>query len=449
MKHKDIVSMCVQNLLRRKSRTLLTLLGVLIGCCSIVIMVSIGLGTAEAQNKLLSEMGDLTIITVTQKQQGRDKQKLTDRAIASIKSLENVAAVTPKVSLDDYDCTVKLYAGSNDRYVAEWTTVAGIDTKALEPMGYQLVKGTNVRQSGETLVGQYLAYNFADSLRPEGSNMVDRWSGGIGDDGNPISVPDPYFDAASTPITVEIERGGKKTRTVLRPTGTLKEDQIKGSETGEGLILSMADLRDLLTRAQGTDRQEFSYKTVLVKVSDISKVAEVEKQIREQGFSTSSMESIREPMEREARQKQLMLAGLGAISLFVAALGITNTMIMSISERTREIGIMKSLGCYVRDIRVLFLAEAGAIGLLGGLVGCVISMAAAIIINLVSFGGPPNLDNLAAAVMGGDAVTRVCVVPPWLLLAAVAFSVCIGLGSGYYPANKAVQISALEAIKSN
>ena len=65
------------------------------------------------------------------------------------------------------------------------------------------------------------------------------------------------------------------------------------------------------------------------------------------GYSTSSMESIREPMEKEARQKQMMLGGLGAISLFVAALGITNTMIMSISERTREIGIMKSLGCYV------------------------------------------------------------------------------------------------------
>lgn len=108
------------------------------------------------------------------------------------------------------------------------------------------------------------------------------------------------------------------------------------------------------------------------------------------GYSTSSMESIREPMEKEARQKQMMLGGLGAISLFVAALGITNTMIMSISERTREIGIMKSLGCYVRDIRLLFLSEAGAIGLLGGLVGCVVSMLIAIGINLASFPGRLN-----------------------------------------------------------
>ena len=110
---------------------------------------------------------------------------------------------------------------------------------------------------------------------------------------------------------------------------------------------------------------------------------------------------------------------------------------------------MKSLGCYVRDIRLLFLSEAGAIGLLGGLVGCVVSMLIAIGINLASFPGPFEPSRLIAAVVGSETLSRVCVVPPWLLLAAVLFSVGIGLGSGYYPANKAVQISALEAIKTS
>ena len=446
MSRKDLLKMCFQNLLRRKSRTLLTLLGVLIGCCSIVIMVSIGIGMTESQNRLLAQMGDLTIITVTPKQNGRGKTKLNDKALVSIKSLPDVAAATPKVTLDDYDCNVVLRAGSGDRYTAYWATVAGIDTSQLERMGYKLLSGSKPRQTGEMLAGQYAAYNFADSLRPEGSNMVDRWGGlWSGEDTPP---PDPYFDAAATPITVEIEMDGKKARRTLYPTGVLKEDQVKGSETSDGLVMSLSDLRALLGEVRGVASADLTYKTALVKVTQLSKVKEVEKSIREMGFSTSSMESIREPMEKEARQKQLMLGGLGAISLFVAALGITNTMIMSISERTREIGIMKSLGCHLRDIRLLFLFEAGAIGLLGGLVGCVVSMVIAIIINLVSFGAPPGLDSFVAAILGSEALTRVCVVPPWLLLAAVVFSVGIGLGSGYYPANKAVGISALEAIKS-
>lgn len=449
MNRKDILKMCIQNLKRRRSRTLLTLLGVLIGCCSIVIMVSIGIGMAESQNRMLAEMGDLTIITVTPKQNGKGKIKLNDSALGQIRHMEHVAAVTPKLNLEEYECTIRLYAGANDRYVAEWSTIAGIDTRELDRMGYKLISGQNARQSGDVLTGQYLAYNFADTFRPEGSNTVNRWGGGFGEDGNPVSVPDPYFDAASTPISLEIEMNGKKVRTPLKTTGVLKEDYVKGSETSDGLLMNIDDLKKLLQDLQGSAKADPSYKTVLVKVTDITHVAAVEKEIRAMGYSTSSMESIREPMEKEARQKQMMLGGLGAISLFVAALGITNTMIMSISERTREIGIMKSLGCYVRDIRLLFLSEAGAIGLLGGLVGCVVSMLIAIGINLASFPGPFEPSRLIAAVVGSETLSRVCVVPPWLLLAAVLFSVGIGLGSGYYPANKAVQISALEAIKTS
>ena len=84
MNRKDILKMCIQNLKRRRSRTLLTLLGVLIGCCSIVIMVSIGIGMAESQNRMLAEMGDLTIITVTPKQNGKGKIKLNDSALGQM-----------------------------------------------------------------------------------------------------------------------------------------------------------------------------------------------------------------------------------------------------------------------------------------------------------------------------------------------------------------------------
>ena len=146
-----------------------------------------------------------------------------------------------------------------------------------------------------------------------------------------------------------------------------------------------------------------------------------------------------------------MLGGLGAISLFVAAIGITNTMIMSISERTREIGIMKALGCYVRDIRLLFLMESGTIGLLGGIIGLIFSLLISVGINLFAMGaigeGGITAQTLLQALIGGEEVSRVSAISPGLMMFAIVFSVFVGLASGYYPANKAVKIPALEAIK--
>lgn len=444
MKRKDMLRICLQNLMRRKSRTFLTVLGVLIGCCSIVIMVSLGIGMKEAQERTLAQMGDLTIITVNAPQGGRGKVKLDDPLLRRIRSLPGVEALTPKLNLEAE--SISLIAGAGRRYVADWTSVVGVDTNALEQMGYRLVEGTLPKREGEVLIGQYLAYNFKDTLRPEGRNTIDRWSAEFDDSGKPVELPPPYFNPLKGQLTMEVETQNGKVTLPLTPVGVVKEDYSKGSETSEGLLFNMPDLQKLIEKTQGRKGKKPAYESVMVKVKGIEQVEPVEREIKAMGYPTESMESIRKPMEKEARQKQLMLGGLGAISLFVAALGITNTMIMSISERTREIGIMKSLGCYVSDIRIMFLSEAGAIGLIGGLIGCVISFGAMIAINLVSLG--PSIENLIPAIVGGESVTRVSIIPPWLLLFAVAFSILIGLGSGYYPANKAVRIPALESIKS-
>ena len=99
MRKKDLLRICLQNLMRRKSRTFLTVLGVLIGCCSIVIMVSLGIGMRESQEKTLSQMGDLTIITVSAPQGGRGKVKLDDALVKRVRSLSGVeAAVAPRAT---------------------------------------------------------------------------------------------------------------------------------------------------------------------------------------------------------------------------------------------------------------------------------------------------------------------------------------------------------------
>lgn len=445
MKHEDLLRVCLQNLLRRKSRTFLTVLGVLIGCCSIVIMVSLGIGMKESQEKLLAEMGDLTIITVTAPQKGKGKKKLDDNLLKQLREMDGVEGVTPKLGFEEYTC--RLLAGPGNRYVADWTTIAGLDTAQMDKMGYQLTGGTYPGGAGEVAVGQYFAYNFQDTMRPEGANTINRWDNGVDENGSLKPPPDPYFDPLHETLTLEVETRDGKFTVPLKPMGMVKEDNAKGYETSEGILMSVEDLRALQKRASGGTAAAAPYDAVLVKVKDIKQVDPVESAIKNLGYTTESMESVRKPMEKEARQKQMMLGGLGAISLIVAALGITNTMIMSISERTKEIGVMKSLGCYVYDIRVLFLGEAGAIGFIGGIVGSVISFLLSFIINLVSMG--PALENILPAIVGGEGLSRVSVIPPWLYLFALVFSVLIGLGSGYYPANKAVQIPALEAIKSD
>ena len=138
---------------------------------------------------------------------------------------------------------------------------------------------------------------------------------------------------------------------------------------------------------------------------------------------------------------QLVLGGLAAISLLVAAIGIANTMIMSIYERTREIGIMKVLGCFISNIRIMFLMEAGMIGLLGGGIGVLISYIISFFMNKFGSG-------LMSSMMGTDGSTPISIIPLWLVLLALIFSSFIGLISGFYPANRAVKISALEAIKN-
>ena len=164
------------------------------------------------------------------------------------------------------------------------------------------------------------------------------------------------------------------------------------------------------------------------------------------GFSdTYSMENVRGPIEEMMNMIQLVLGGIGAVSLIVAALGIINTMIMSIYERTREIGVMKVLGCVVGNIRTMFLMEAGMIGLMGGVLGLGVSYAASAVINYFAASGGGNLLGGMLGMMG--TATNISVIPPWLALGSLVFAMGVGLLSGILPANRAVKISALTAIR--
>ncbi len=460
MKIKDMLKICVQNLLRRKSRTILTVLGVVVGCCAIVTMMSIGIGVQNAQEIMLQGMGDLTLIEVYG---NGEKAKLDDDAIRKFQNIPNVVVALGKSRLNNIG--FEIYAGDNKRYQLNWANIIGISKEGMEKFGFELLEGSYPKEPFQILSGQYTAYNFMDTQRPDGSNMIDRYeymytydpATGYSTYNEDAELPDPYVKICGSKLTMECysyEDYDKKYTQELTVSGVVKEDYNKDYTTSEGFIFMTTDLQALQKKLFPTSTQKTSYDQIYVKVSDISQVAEAEEDIQKLGYSTYSMESIRKPLEEQARQQQMMLGGLGAISLFVAALGITNTMIMSISERTREIGVMKALGCYLGNIRAMFLFEAGSIGLIGGILGSVISYAISIIINLVSSNmlkgieitGIPQLWELITQAMD-PANSPTSIIPLWLAGFAIVFSIFIGLGSGFYPANKAVHISALEAIK--
>ena len=449
MKLGDMARQGIKNLLRHRGRTMLTVLGVIVGCCSVVIMISIGIGMRLSSEATLAQMGDLSKITVNTAG-GNDAKKLDDTAVSMIRGIEHAQAVIPKL---EYSGDMALTAGNGNRYQADYVTLIGEDMSLVEKEGYQLTEGDwEALKNGEVLVGEYLAYAFKDTKRPDGHNQISRYDYFDWETDSYADLPDSYVDLSRDTITLTIgsaAEGQPDTRVSkeLKVGGILKEDWNKGYETSEGLIMDVGTLQNMMeesARKSGEKAKKLNYSQIIVLADNISNVESVEKEIKRLGFQTSSMESIRKPMEQDMQQKQMLLGCVGAVSLFVAALGIANTMIMAITERFREIGVMKALGCFLKDIRRMFLLEAGCIGLAGGIIGIGLSYLISFIMNSAGTGAMfgSEYDYLT-----DSAAMDMSVIPWWLAAFAIVFSVLVGVLAGLYPSQKAVRISVLEAIK--
>jgi putative ABC transport system permease protein len=181
-----------------------------------------------------------------------------------------------------------------------------------------------------------------------------------------------------------------------------------------------------------------SYSSLSVRVANPNQVPAVEDAIKKMGFGAFSLVDATRSMRQFFAVLDGFLAIFGSLALAVASIGIVNTLVMAILERRREIGIMKAIGASDADVRGLFFAEAGAMGLVGGAFGVTLGW---LIGRLINFGTNIYLERQHFP------PAQIWSVPLWLVLGAIAFSIAVSLLSGLYPAARAARLDPVQALR--
>ncbi len=449
MTFRDLLVMSMNNLRRRKLRTVLTVLGVVIGTASIVVMVSLGIGLNEMTIEQISSYGSLTTIEVSSPSRwggsssdNADPKYITADVIDMLKRMPHVKGVSPVLSVSvlmrqgPYQGYASL-TGVSDEYLAEIPVGEGERPSS---------KDKEMRM----LVGNQMITQFSNAKTGKGY-----WDSGELPDVDFMNQPmfvifdmDAYYQSQ---YPTDAENAVKPPKKYFIPTAGMVEGGINDYNdycysVYVNIDLLEAQLKRVFkkkaipgqpTNKKGKSLGYMVYDSAQVFVDDMDNVTEVQKMISDMGYQAYSRMDWLEQSKQQSQMVQAVLGGIGAVSLFVAAIGIANTMMMSIYERTKEIGVMKVLGCDMGNIRDMFLIESGFIGFMGGVVGLILSLTISMAIN--KFVGAESLTG-----MSGD-LSRI---PLWLNLAALCFAIFVGMAAGFLPATRAMKLSPLAAIRN-
>lgn len=478
MKIIDLLKMSLGNLWRRKLRTILTLMGVVIGTASIIIMVSLGVGMKNSINESLKDLGSLNIITVTKAynfDKVNDTKKkdavLNDEAIEKISKIKGVTVVSPVKSM-----SVMLRHG---KYYA-YATINAVKKDLLAAQKIKLASGELFDENTKFsfLFGGQMAYEFQN---PRASGPYgDFYFPTYDESGKPMERPKPKVDVMNDTILLnpdtrygrpEVDQKDKLTiprPTKIKVSGVVAEGnwqfdyniftsletydkiakdyekwqkkiQQQNGNQGQGSPGTI----DINSRNGKSSKKKEEYNQVQVFVQEVDDIERVIAAIRELGFNTNSMLELAKQVGGFADVAQMVLGGIGGVSLIVAAIGISNTMVMSIYERTKEIGVMKVIGASLNDIQGMFLTEAALIGLIGGIVGLLFSTSVSLLLNFLT----KNIDIFGAGMAGGEA-PPLSIIPFWLYALGMIFTTLVGLISGYLPARRAMKLSVLKALRN-
>jgi putative ABC transport system permease protein len=431
MKLADIFKLSLNSLTHRGLRSWLTILGIIIGVAAVIAMLSIGAGMSQSMKSQLSTFG-ADVITVsagrtraqgpeggfgdrfqpgggssqtTGSSSSTSTPKLTDKDISAILTAQGVEAVSGIIS-----------GRASAQYLAQTvtTTIEGVDPTAWNTMTTSKLETGRFLEAGDG-TSVLIGYNVAHEIF--GTNLTEN---------SPIKI-------------------GEKTYNVI---GILQQSGTGGFGGDDRTIfMTLAAARDVVT---GLDSDQYS--SIQVKVANTNLVDQIIQNIDSvlytsrmvttdtADFTVTSPTAMLQTIQSTMATLTFFLTGIAAISLLVGAIGIANTMFMSVMERTRLIGILKSIGTRNSEIMKLFITESGIIGLMGGLLGVFLGF---IVVGIIS--------NVGISIMGMGRLgtsTSLAVVTPDLIVFALLFSTIIGIVSGLIPARKAANLQIVEAMRS-
>jgi ABC-type lipoprotein release transport system permease subunit len=476
MSFRDILRLSLRNLREAKLRAVLTTMGVLVGVAVIVTMVSFGLGLQRNTVSRFRELDLFNEITIYGKSlsnlveegfnkrpdaqdagrppdrkkddEGPDKppeRALDDAAIAEIAAIPGVASVEPNIYLNTY-------VRSNGKAKSVVIGGALVPNPASRFNNFQAGQMISAPDADEAIVDERFLKNFG----------YEKAEDAIGQRIELLAPPEKKSDEEEEqpnffgiPLEDEENKDDARTDALVARSFRIVGVRFRGMMPAYEIYISiqaarhwrdehrdeMGEVALQLARQSGAlgENETIGYGTAVARVNDPVMLTEVRNKINALGFGSFSIVDQLEQLRTVFLIMNSALGLLGGISLLVASFGIANTMIMSILERTREIGIMKAIGAEDREIKLIFFVEAGVIGLTGGVLGV-----------LVAWGIDGIANRLAYKFIlqpQGASYIDFFAIPPYLWLGAILFAVLVSILAALYPAARAARIDPVKALR--
>jgi len=467
MKLPDLTELALRNLRESLLRNSLTTIGISVGVASLVAMLSLGIGLQQMFSRRLAKSGLFDTVLVTSRRDfrgpGRDEDRnapipaqsrvLDESARQELEHLPNVLEAYPDIRFGaelrfedkPHLTTISALpssAKSNDAFDGMQGAFFSSDTApevilqktfAEELLGKTPFRGlddTNVADLAKPLLGKELIMSYAQRApspqqpTPLVTPAPDSADSSLaGSSYSVISREQKLKIVGIADLDPESMRGPARARVFL---------PLKLAESLH--VMQPSDLREVARAANGQP----VYSSISVRVQNPAQVQLVEDAIKKLGFGTFSILDASRGLQQVFRVLYAFLGIFGSLALIVASIGIVNTLVMAILERRREIGIMKAIGASDGDVKKLFFAEAGAMGIFGGIVGVMLGWAIGQVIN---FGTNIWLKRQ------GFPTEHFWSVPLWLVAFAILFAFFVSLVSGLYPAGRAARLDPVQALR--